>query len=69
MFTVKIHGQVTAGCLHIFSMACNVSMGDHFTLQSQWYDSAQKGNRMRPLATTAMAWSGQNGVFQKLDGL
>ena len=32
------------------SMACNVSTGDHFTLQSQWCDSAQKGNHTRPLA-------------------
>ena len=24
------------------SMACNVSMGDHFTMQSQWYDSAHR---------------------------
>ena len=30
VFTVKINGQVTAGCLNI--MACNVSMGDHFIL-------------------------------------
>ena len=48
------------------SMAFNVSMGDHFTLQSQWCDSAQKGNHMRPLATTATAWSGLNGLLQKL---
>ena len=60
VFTVKIHGQVTAGCLNI-SMACNVSMGDHFTLQSQWCDSAQKGNHRRPLEQLqqlGVAWMG-----------
>ena len=41
--TVKIHGQVTAGCLIV---ACNVSIKVHFTLQFQWCDSAQKGNHM-----------------------
>ena len=68
LFTVKIHGQVTGGCSLLLehtciSMACNVSVGDHFTLQSEWCDSAQKGNHMRPLATTATAWSGLNGLI------
>ena len=48
------------------STACNVSMGDHFTLQSQWCDSAQKGNHMRSLAATGTAWSGLNGLLKKL---
>ncbi len=58
MFTVKNTWSGYSRLFEHISMACNVSMGDQFTLQSQWCDSAHKGKHMRPLATAATAWSG-----------
>ena len=48
------------------SMACNVSMGDHFTLQSQWCDSAQKGDHMRPLGNNCNSFEWPEWVVSKI---
>ena len=63
---MRQHGAIT---MFIMVMPVAVCGGWGWGGGSQWCDSAQKGNHMRPLATTAIAWSGLNGLFQKLHWL